>query len=81
LEKDSPGCAFGGVGGDGEGCREVREMEDWFRQEKGFKGVEGGLASGGPVPLEVLFGEVDEGTGDIGVVGDESTIKIGEAKE
>ena len=26
-------------------------MEDWFRQEKGFKGVEGSLAGGSPVLL------------------------------
>jgi len=81
LKENSSGCIFRGVGGDGEGCGEVREVEDWFGQEKGFKGVEGSLASGGPVPLEVLFGEIDEGTGDIGVVGDESTVKIGKAEE
>ena len=30
LEEDSTGCMFGGIGGNGEGCREVREMENWF---------------------------------------------------
>jgi len=81
LEENSSRCRFRGVGGDGEGCGEVREMENGFRQEKGFKGVKGSLTSGSPVPLKVLFGEVDEGTGDIGVVGDESTVEVGEAKE
>ena len=81
LEEYSSGRIFRGVGGDGEGCGEIREMEDRFRQEKGFKGVEGSLASGSPVPLKVLFGEVDEETGDIGVVRDKSTVEVGEAKE
>ena len=31
--------------------------------------------------MEVLFGEIDEGTGDIGVVGDEPTVEIGKAEE
>ena len=31
--------------------------------------------------MEVLFSEVDEGTGDVGVVGNESTVEIGKAKE
>jgi len=56
-------------------------MEDWFRQEKGFKRVEGSLTGRSPVPLKVLFGEVDEGTGDIGVVRDESTVEVGKAEE
>jgi len=81
LEEDPSGCVFRGVSGNGEGCREIREMEDWFCQEEGFKGVERGLASGGPVPLKVLFGEVDEGTGDVGVVRNKSPVEVGEAKE
>ena len=30
LEKNGTGGIFGGVGGNGEGCREVGEMEDRF---------------------------------------------------
>jgi len=81
LEEDGAGRELGGVGSDGEGGREIREVEDGFRQEKGFEGVEGFLAGGGPVPLEIFLGEVDERTSDVGVVGDESSIEIGEAKE
>jgi len=81
LEEYSSGRGFRGVGGDGERCGEIREMEDWFRQEKGLEGVEGVLAGRGPVPLEVLFGEVNEGTGNVGIVGDESAVEVGEAKE
>ena len=56
-------------------------MEDGFGQEWVFQGLKGGLARGGPVPRQVLLGEVNERVGDIGVVRDESTIKVGEAKE
>ena len=31
--------------------------------------------------MEIFLGEVDERTSDVGVVGDESSIEIGEAKE
>ena len=39
------------------------------------------MARGGPVPHQVLLGEVDERAGDVEVVRDESTIKISKAKE
>ena len=71
---------FGGISGDGK-CREVWEVENWFRQEKGFESVERSLASRGPVPLEVFLSEVNEGTDDVGVVWNESTVEVGEAKE
>jgi len=81
LKEDSSRCMLGGVSGDGKRCGEVREMENWFQQEKGFESVERSLASRGPVPLEVFLGKVDEGTGDVGVVWDESTVEVGKAKE
>jgi len=81
LEENPSRRGFRGIGGNGERCREVWEMEDWFRQEEGFEGVEGFLAGGGPVPLEVFLGEVNEGTGDVRIVRDESSVEIGEAKE
>ena len=81
LEKDGARRVFRGVSGNREGGREVWEAEDWFCEEETFEGVKGGLASGGPVPGEVLLGEVEEGPGDVGVVGDESSIKIGEPEE
>ena len=46
-----------------------------------FEGLKGGLASRGPVPCQVFLGKVDEGAGDIGVVGNGSTIKISKAEE
>jgi len=39
------------------------------------------LASGSPVPLEVFLSEVNEGTGNIRVVRDKSSVEVGEAKE
>jgi len=38
-------------------------------------------SGGGPFPLKVLFGQIDKGASDIRVVGDESPIEVGEAKE
>ena len=58
LEEDGARRVFRGVRGDREGGREVGEVEDGFGEEEMFEGVEGGLASRGPVPREVLFGEV-----------------------
>jgi len=37
--------------------------------------------AGGPVPLEILFGEVDKGVGDIGVVRDELPVEVGKTEE
>ena len=56
-------------------------MEDGFKQEQGLKGVERGLTSWGPVPRQVLFSEVNEWSGDVGVVGDKASVEIGKAKE
>ena len=72
---------FGGVSGNGKGDGEVGEVKDGFGEEEAFKGVEGGLTCGGPVPREVFLGEIEEGTSDIGVVGDETSVEVGEAKE
>ena len=58
LEEDGARRVFRGIRGDHEGGREVGEVEDGFGEEKMFERVEGGLASRGPVPREVLFGEV-----------------------
>ena len=81
LKEDGARCVFRGVCGDGEGGGEVREMKDGFGEEKTFERVEGGLARRGPIPGEVLLGEVKEGSGDIGIVRDESSVEIGETKE
>ena len=81
LEEDGSGGIFGGIGRNGERGSEVRKVKDWFRQEEGLEGVERVLTSGGPIPREVFLGEVDEGLGDVGVVRDETLVKVGEAKE
>ena len=81
LEEDGAGRMLGGVRGDGKGGGEVREVKDGLRKEEAFEGIEGGLARRGPIPGEVLLGEVKEGASDVGVVGDEPSVEIGESKE
>ena len=81
LEEDSSGRILRSIGGNGEGSGQVGKVEDGFREEKAFEGVERGLAQGGPIPSEVLFGEVNEGTGDIGVVRDKAPVEVGETEE
>ena len=39
------------------------------------------MARRGPIPGEVLLGEVKEGSGDVGVVGDEPAVEVGKPKE
>ena len=81
LEEDGARCMFRGVRGNREGSGEVREVENGFGEKEAFEGVKGGLTGGEPVPGEILLGEVEERASDIGVVGNEATIEIGEAKE
>ena len=81
LKEDGARCMFGGVRGDGKGGGEVGEVKDWFGKEEAFEGVKGGLARRGPVPGEVFLGKVEEGASDVGVVGDESTVEVGESEE
>ena len=81
LEEDGTRCVFRGVCGNSEGGGEVGEVKDGLGEEETFEGVEGGLTRRGPVPGEVLLGEVEERMSDIRVVGDEPSVEIGEAKE
>ena len=81
LEKDGARRVFRGVRGNRERGGEIGEVKDRLREEETFEGVEGGLARRGPVPGEVLLWEVEEGVSDIGVIGNEASVEIGEAKE
>ena len=81
LEENSTGCMFRCISGNSERSGEVREVENGFREEETFKGVERGLTGGGPIPREVLLGEVEERASDVGVIGDEVSVEIGEAEE
>ena len=81
LEEDGSGGIFGGVSCNGERGGEVGEVKDWFQQEEGLKGIKRVLTSGGPISREVFLGEVDEGLGDVGVVRDERSLKVGKAKK
>ena len=81
LEEDGGGGIFGGVCCNSKGSGEVQEMEDRLQQEKGLEGVKQCLACRRPVPRKVLFGGVNKGSSDIGVVEDKTSIKVHEAKE
>ena len=81
LEEDGTRCVFRGVCGNSEGGGEVGEVKDGFGEEETFEGIKRGLARRGPVPGEVLLGEVEERASDIGVIGDESSVEIGETEE
>ena len=81
LEEDGTRRIFGCVGGNGEGGGEIGEVEDGLCKEETFEGIKGGLASGGPIPREILLSEVEERVGDVGIVGDESSVEIGKAKK
>ena len=81
LEKDGTGCVLGCVGGNGERGGQVGEVENRFREEEAFEGVKGRLTRRGPVPGEVLLGEVKERAGDVGVVRNETSVEIGKSKE
>ena len=39
------------------------------------------MTGGGPIPREVLFGEVEERASDVGVIRDEASVEVGEAEE
>ena len=81
LEEDGARRMFRGVRGNSEGGGEIREVKDGLGEEETLEGIKGGLARRGPVPGEVLFGEVEERASDVGVIGDEASVEIGEAKE
>ena len=81
LEEDSARRMFRRVCSNGKRGGEVREMEDGFGEEEVFEGIKGGLTRRGPVPGEVLLGEIEEGAGNVGVVRDEVSVGIGEAEE
>ena len=81
LKEDGTRHMLGGVRGDGEGGGWVGEVKDGFGEEEVFEGVKGGLAGRGPVPGEIFLGKVEVGAGNVGVVGNESTVEIGEPEE
>ena len=81
LEEDGTRRVFRSVRGNSKGSGEVGKVKDGLGEEETFEGVEGCLTRRGPVPGEVLLGEVEERASDVGVVGDESSVEIGKAKK
>ena len=75
-------------------CRKVRTISFnpegpgvvWGRQDQSggdqaLKGVEGRLLFAGPMPLDVVLGEVKEGACMMGEVLDEPTVEVGKPEE
>ena len=45
----------------------VWEAEDWCFSEAGLEMVERGVRVRGPVVVDIFFGQVEQGSGDVGV--------------
>ena len=71
----------GGVRGEEKWGGVVRLLQDWFPAHDVFKHLESVFLRGMPVEWGHLLGEVDEGSGDLGVVGDEVAIESCESQE
>jgi hypothetical protein len=81
LHQHGPDHGERGIGHDKEWGGDVRHGKYQTTGEGVFDGEEGVLAGSGPVPTGVLLGEVVEGTGNIGEVGDEPSIEITKANK
>jgi hypothetical protein len=60
---------------------DVQHGKDWLLGEGVFYGEEGVLTGGGPIQMGVFLGEVMEGVGDVGEVGDEPLVEVAEANK
>src|SRR5690606_11444960 len=81
LREDSTGSVFRGVGFNLERFGEVGHAEYGVRCESRLEILEGFFGSTCPFERVVLSCEVVERFGDLGVVSDESSIEVPEAKE
>ena len=55
--------------------------EDWSLGKSLLEGAEQGVGLGIPVPRCVFAGEASKGYDDVGIVEDEMSVEVGEAKE
>ena len=81
LEEYASRGVLGCIGGNGEGGREVWELENGLEGERLFKGGEGGVARFIPFPGMRFLGEIEEGACGVGVVGDKASIEIGKSED
>jgi hypothetical protein len=81
LEKYSSSGDKRGVGGNGKLAEGIRILKDRGRGEAGAKGFEGRGLSFCPREWGIFLSEVDEGTSDGGVLGDEGSIEVAESEE
>jgi hypothetical protein len=80
LENGTDGKA-GCISGDNEGEEGIRDTKDRGASQGGLQGVKGVLCLRGPEVGGVLVCELGQRGGDAGVVGDETTVVIANAKE
>jgi hypothetical protein len=76
LHQHGPNRGERGIRHDKEWGGDIGHRKYQTMGEGVFDGEEGVLTGRGPVPVDVLLGEVVEGTSDIGEVGDEPSIEI-----
>ena len=81
LEEDSTCCKERDVGHNGEGTSYIRDDKGRARGKGSAKHVKGFLLEGCPSPGLVLLGEEIKGGNNIGGVGYELVVEIGEAEE
>jgi hypothetical protein len=81
LHQHGPDRGERGVGHDKEWGGDIGHGKCQTAGKGVFDGEEGILAGRGPVPAGVLFGEVVEGTGNVGEVRDEPSIEITKANK
>ena len=61
--------------------QDIRDAEDQGRQENGVQRVESLLLGFSPGPRVILLGEQDDGCDNVGVIGNEFSVKVRKAKE
>ena len=72
---------LGGIGSDGEWGRWIRHFQDRLHTKYFLEDVKRPFASGRPFPRGILLGEVNEGSGNVGIARDKSSVEICKAKE
>ena len=67
---------FGGISGDCERGRKIREVEDWLGYEHVFQCSKGVITRLVPGPGMGFLGEIEEGAGSVRVVRNEVSIEV-----
>ena len=81
LREYGTSSEVGAVSFDAEGFSRVGRDQDRGRRHIPLELIKGGLFGGLPMPLGVVPGEVEEGSGVLGEVFNKLPIEVGEAQE